>query len=451
MWNFFGTDGVRGKANHEPMTVETALKIGKAIACLFQDPQGKSSGRIIVGKDTRLSGDMIEHALIAGICSMGSHALRAGVIPTPAVSFLTVQEKADAGIMISASHNPYDDNGIKIFADHGRKLSDEGESVLENMLLANNFDSCLPPSDALGHVFRMDDAQRKYIDFLKETFLSEETLAGTKIVLDCAHGATFQIAPAVFRELGGDTITLFDNPNGININHECGSQHPKRLAEEIIRNKACCGFAFDGDGDRVIAVDEEGQVLTGDQMLAICARFMKEEGILANNLLVRTVMSNIGLTIALKELGIDYVLTDVGDRYVLEAMLDKGAVLGGEDSGHLLFLNHHAAGDGILSALQVMGIMKKRKKKLSELARIMTVYPQTLMNVETRSRPDLSTIPAVQRVIEDVEASLQDKGRVLVRYSGTQNLCRVMVEGPTPDETSLYCKQITDVIRAELG
>lgn len=451
MGRFFGTDGVRGKANCEPMTVETALKIGKAVACLFHDAQGHGSGKIIVGKDTRLSGDMIEHALIAGICSLGSQVIRAGVIPTPAVSFLSVREKADAGIMISASHNPYADNGIKIFAGHGRKLPDDQEDILENMVLADNFVSRLPPSDALGHVSRMDDARRKYIDFLKGTFLPGETLAGRKIVLDCAHGATFQTAPAVFGELGGDVVTLFNDPDGININHECGSQHPKRLAEEVVRGKACCGFAFDGDGDRVIAVDEEGQVLTGDQVLAICARFMKEEGILANNLLVRTVMSNIGLTIALKELGIDYVLTDVGDRYVLEAMLDKGAVLGGEDSGHLLFLRHHTTGDGILSALQVMGIMRKRKKKLSELARIMTVYPQTLMNVETKSRPDLAVIPAVKKVIGEVEASLREKGRVLVRYSGTQNLCRVMVEGPTREETARYCEQIAGVIRAELG
>ena len=451
MGKFFGTDGVRGKANHEPMTTETAMGIGKAVACLLQNPQRRGPGLIIVGRDTRLSGDMIEHALIAGICSMGSNVMRAGVIPTPAIPLLAVQEKADAGIVISASHNPYDDNGIKIFAGNGRKLSDEDEAILEDLFLGGNFASRRPPSDALGRVLPMNDAQRRYIDFLKGTFLPGETLAGMKIVLDCANGAAFQVGPAAFRELGGDVITLFADPDGININHECGSQHPERLAEEVVRSGAHCGFAFDGDGDRVIAVDEKGQILTGDMILAVCAQFMKEEGILANNLLVRTVMSNIGLTIALKELGIDYVLTDVGDRYVLEAMLEKGASLGGEDSGHLLFLNHHTTGDGILSGLQVMGVMKNRKKSLSDLARIMTVYPQVLINVETKSRPDLATVPAVKKVIEDVETALQEKGRVLVRYSGTQNLCRVMVEGPTPEETELYCRKIADVIKTELG
>jgi phosphoglucosamine mutase len=431
------------------MTAEMALRIGRAAACLFRRPG--HAGHIIVGKDTRLSGDMVESALVAGICSMGVQVTLAGVIPTPAISFLAANSRADAGIMISASHNPYYDNGIKIFAGDGRKLPDEKEEAIEEMVFENDFQAHLPPSNALGRAMRMDDAPGRYIAFLKRTFPQGQTLEGMKIVLDCANGATYRVAPDTFLELDAEVTTLFHEPDGKNINRECGSQHPERLAEEVIRQHADCGFAFDGDGDRMIAVDEKGNVLTGDQILTVCAGAMKEEGALTNNLVVRTVMSNIGMTLALKAMGIDYTITDVGDRYVLEAMVAKGASLGGEDSGHLIFLQHHTTGDGILSALQVLGAMRKRQKPLSDLAGMMTVYPQILMNVETKSRPDLSTIPAINGAITDVEKALGDRGRVLVRYSGTQNLCRIMVEGPTREETETFCRKITDVVRAELG
>jgi phosphoglucosamine mutase len=449
MGKLFGTDGVRGRVNEAPMTAEMALRIGRAAACLFRRP-GHTS-HMIVGKDTRLSGDMVESALVAGICSMGVQVTLAGVIPTPAISFLAANSRADAGIMISASHNPYYDNGIKIFAGDGRKLPDEKEEAIEEMVFENDFQAHLPPSNALGRATRMDDAPGRYIAFLKRTFPQGLTLEGMKIVLDCANGATYRVAPDTFLELDAEVITLFHEPDGKNINLECGSQHPERLAEEVRRQHADCGFAFDGDGDRMIAVDEKGNVLTGDQILTVCAAAMKEEGTLTSNLVVRTVMSNIGMTLALKAMGIDYVITDVGDRYVLEAMVAKGASLGGEDSGHLIFLQHHTTGDGIISALQVLGAMRKQQKPLSELAGIMTVYPQILMNVETKSRPDLSTIPAISGVIADVEKALGERGRVLVRYSGTQNLCRVMVEAPTREETETYCRKITDAVRAELG
>lgn len=449
MGKLFGTDGVRGRVNEAPMTAEMALRIGRAAACLFRR-EGHTS-HIIVGKDTRLSGDMVESALVAGICSMGVHVILAGVIPTPAISFLAANSRADAGIMISASHNPYYDNGIKIFAGDGRKLPDEKEAAIEAMVFQNNFEAHLPPVNALGRAMRMDDARGRYIAFLKRTFPQDQTLEGMKLILDCANGATYRVGPDTFSELDADVKTLFHEPDGKNINLECGSQHPERLAEEVIREGADCGFAFDGDGDRMIAVDEKGNVLTGDQILTLCAAAMKDEGSLTNNLVVRTVMSNIGMTLALKAMGIDYSITDVGDRYVLEEMVAKGASLGGEDSGHLIFFQYHTTGDGILSALQVLAAMKKRQKPLSELAGIMTVYPQVLMNVETKSRPDLATIPAISQAIAEAEKALGDRGRVLVRYSGTQNLCRVMVEGPTREETETYCRKITDVVRAELG
>ncbi len=449
MGRLFGTDGVRGRVNQHPMTAEMALAIGRATACLFR--REGHVGHIVVGKDTRLSGDMVENALVAGICSMGVHVILAGVIPTPGVSFLTSNSRADAGVMISASHNPFSDNGIKIFSDSGRKLSDAREEVIEQMVFDDGYRDLLPAAHALGTVMRMDDARGRYMTFLKRSFPAHQGLEGVKIVLDCANGATYRVGPDTLAELGAEVVTLFDQPDGRNINLECGSQHPERLAEEVVRCGADCGFAFDGDGDRVIAVDEKGRVLTGDQILTLCAASMKEEGTLTNNLVVRTVMSNIGMTMALKKMGIDYAITDVGDRYVFEEMVAKGASLGGEDSGHLIFLQHHTTGDGILSALQVLAAMGKSKKRLSELAGIMTVYPQVLMNVETGSRPDLATVPAVGLVVAEVEKALGDRGRVLVRYSGTQNLCRVMVEGPTREETEAYCKKITDVVRAELG
>jgi phosphoglucosamine mutase len=449
MGKLFGTDGVRGVANEYPMTAEMALNIGRSAAYLF-----KRKGhipRIIIGKDTRISGYMLENALVSGICSMGVNALMVGPLPTPGIAFATNSMRADAGIVISASHNPFQDNGIKIFSSDGFKLPDEKELEIEKLIFSNNMDALHPSPNELGKAYRIDDARGRYIVFLKNTFPKDYTLEGTKVVLDCANGATYRVAPETFFELGADVTSVFDEPNGENINTNCGSLHPEALIEEVVKRRVDVGFAFDGDGDRLIAIDEKGSVIKGDQIMAICAKEMKKEGTLTKNLVVSTVMSNIGLGIALKQLGIHHVTTKVGDRYVLKEMQAKGASIGGEQSGHVIFLQHHTTGDGITAALQLMAVMKKEQKPLSELAKVMTVFPQKLINVGVKTRPELSTIPEISEVIRDVEAQLGNKGRVLVRYSGTQSMCRVMVEGPMHEDTEKYCKQIAEVVREKLS
>ncbi len=449
MGRLFGTDGVRGVANEYPMTAEMAMNIGRATAHLFK--KKGHAPKIIIGKDTRLSGYMLENALVSGICSMGVNAILVGVIPTPGIAFLTGSMRADAGIVISASHNPFQDNGIKIFGGEGFKLPDETEAAIEELIFANNLHSLSPSPTELGKAYRMEDARGRYIVFLKHTFPKEHSLEGTRIVLDCSHGATYRVAPDTFSELGAETTTLFDEPNGRNINLRCGSQHPEALAEEVLKTRADMGFAFDGDGDRSIAVDETGTVLTGDQVLAVCAGVLKKEGGLTNNLVVRTVMSNIGLSVTLDALGIDSVMAKVGDRSVLEAMQARGAVIGGEDSGHLIFLNHHTTGDGIVTALQVAAAVKKEGKPLSELAKIMKVFPQVLINIAVKTRREIETVPEIVTAIREAEAKLGNQGRVLVRYSGTQNLCRVMVEGPTQEETAHHCRAIAAVVEKSLN
>lgn len=449
MGQLFGTDGIRGVANEYPMTAEMALNIGRATACLFK--REGHTPRIIIGKDTRISGYMLENAFVSGICSMGVNALLVGPLPTPGIAFATNSMRADAGIVISASHNPFQDNGIKIFSKDGFKLPDEKELEIEKLIFSNHMDKLHPSPRELGKAYRIDDARGRYIVFLKNTFPKDFSLEGTRVVLDCAYGATYKVAPETFFELGADVISLFDKPNGENINDHCGSQYPETLMEKVVKEKADVGFAFDGDGDRCIAVDENGSVLTGDQIMAVCAYQLKREGKLVNNLLVSTVMSNIGLNIALKELGIDNAVTQVGDRYVLEEMRAKGAVIGGEDSGHIIFLEHHTTGDGIATALQILAAMKKTQKPLSELSQIMKVFPQKLINVDVKTKPELSTIPAIVQLIKDVEKRLAETGRVLVRYSGTQNMCRVMVEGPTTEETEKYCRQIADLVLEKIG
>ena len=449
MEKLFGTDGIRGMANVHPMTAEMAMKVGRALACISKK-EGHTP-RIIIGRDTRLSGDMFESAIVSGICSMGVNASSVGVIPTPGIAFLTSSMRADAGVVISASHNPLQDNGIKIFNSEGFKLADEKETLIEEMIFFNNMHKLHPAPKELGKLSRMDDAAGRYVDFIKHTFPQDINPEGMKVVLDCSNGATYRVAPAVFAELGVDVTTLFDQPDGKNINLHCGSQHPEILAAEVLQQKADVGFAFDGDGDRVIAVDDKGNVLTGDRLLAICSAILKKEGKLKNNLVVRTVMSNLGLSVAFKELGIDSVFTLVGDRFVLEEMLARGAIIGGEDSGHLIFLQHHTTGDGLITALQVLAAMKKEGKPISEMARIMTVFPQMLINIDVKRRPAIETVPEIMAAIKQVEEKLSDKGRILVRYSGTQNMCRVMVEGPTKEETQTYCRQIADVVEKMLA
>ena len=449
MGRLFGTDGIRGVANAHPMTSEMALKVGRAIAYLSRK-EGHTP-RILIGKDTRVSGYMLESALVSGICSMGADALQVGVMSTPGVAFLTVSMRADAGIVISASHNPYEDSGIKIFSKDGFKLPDSREAAIEKILLAEDLSTFHAEPETIGKAYRIDDARGRYIVYLKRSFPDVFSLEGMKIVLDCANGATYRIAPEVFFELGAKVLPLFHEPDGKNINKGCGSQHPEALSYEVVKNGADAGFAFDGDGDRVIAVDEKGDVLTGDHMLVLCAAAMKRQGTLKNNLLVATVMSNLGMKVALKEQGIDMAETKVGDRYVLEEMLKRGAVIGGEQSGHIIFLDHHSSGDGIISALQVLRAMKTEGKPLSELAKIMKVFPQKLINIDVKSKPDLDTFPEIMSVINEVEEVLGENGRVLVRYSGTQQMCRVMVEGPTEHETERYSKMISKVIADRIG
>jgi phosphoglucosamine mutase len=448
MNKLFGTDGIRGIANEHPMTTEIALNVGRAIAYLSK--RKGHTPKIIIGRDTRLSGDMFEGAIISGICSMGVNAISVGVMPTPGIAFLTHDMRADAGIVISASHNPSQDNGIKIFNSDGFKLSDEKENQIEELIFANNMEKLHPVPKELGKVSRLDDAAGRYVDFLKSTFPQEINPEGMKVVLDCGNGATYRVAPEVFAELGVEVTTLFNQPDGKNINLNCGSQHTEALVAEVLRQRTDVGFAFDGDGDRVIAVDDKGTVLTGDRMLAVCSAILKKEGKLKNNLVVRTVMSNLGLSVAFGKLGIDSVFAPVGDRFVLEEMLTRGAIIGGEDSGHLIFLQHHTTGDGLITALQVLAAMKKEGKPLSELASIMTVFPQMLINIDVKRKPEIETVPEIMAAIKKAEEALGDKGRVLVRYSGTQNMCRVMVEGPTKEETETHCRQIADVVKKML-
>jgi len=449
MGKLFGTDGVRGEANRYPMNAEIAFAIGQAVVYLLKKEHSRP--RIVIGKDTRISGYMLESALESGITSMGGNPYLLGVLPTPGIAFIAQSMRANAGIVISASHNPYQDNGIKIFSGSGFKLSDEQEEAIEDLLHSNTLHSLVPPVKDMGQAFRLEDVHGRYIVFLKNTFPRDLSIEGMKIVLDTANGATYKVAPETFWELGADIEVIHNAPNGININDNCGSQHTQDLKKKVVESGAAIGLAFDGDGDRLIAVDEKGHEITGDQILLICTKMLKEQGKLKNNLLVSTVMSNLGLRVACKKYGFKYHAAKVGDRYVLEDMLQLGSVIGGEDSGHTIFLNHHTAGDGIVTALQLLAAMVKTGKPLSELARMMDVYPQKLINVDVRSKPDIKTVPQITEVIEMVENELGNDGRVLVRFSGTQNMCRVMVEGPSHEVTEKHCKEIAEIIKSLLG
>jgi len=444
MKKLFGTDGIRGVANRHPMTPEMAVAIGRAVAAFFKTD---SSTRVIIGKDTRISGDMLECALAAGLCSMGADACLCGVLPTPGVAAIAAKLGACAGIVISASHNPYADNGIKVFDGKGFKLSESIEGELEEQIVKERHGSS---SHVVGRCDAIMDALDYYGDFLINS-VPDLSLEGLRLVLDCSHGATFQAAPDVFSRMGAEIFVLSDKPDGVNINAGCGSQHPEALRKAVVKHKAHAGFAFDGDGDRVIAVDETGRVLTGDQALAVCAVHMKQAGRLVGNRVVATVMSNMGLKIALKKQEIHLSLAQVGDRYVMEMMKSEGAVLGGEDSGHTLFLDRHTTGDGILSALQLLEAMRTASKPLSKLAGIMSVFPQILINIPVSEKPDIETVAGIRDAVGQVETRLGDEGRVLVRYSGTQALCRVMVEGPSQKETRTFAEQIAEKVRVTIG
>jgi len=449
MGKLFGTDGIRGEANRHPMNSAIAFSVGQAITHLLRKPHHKP--RVIIGKDTRISGYMIESSLEAGITSMGGIPYLVGVLPTPGIAFITQSMRADAGVVISASHNPFQDNGIKIFSGNGFKLSDEQEDIIETLMLEGKLPDMVPPAAEMGRAYRLDDVHGRYIVFLKNTFPRELSMEDMKIVIDAANGASYKVAPDAFFELGADIEVIHNNPNGLNINDNCGSQHTRDLKKRVIETGAAIGLAFDGDADRLIAVDEKGNEITGDQILIICAKALKDEGKLKNDLLVSTIMSNLGLTVACKKYGFRQYASKVGDRYVLEDMVRLGSIIGGEESGHMIFLDHHTTGDGILTAMQLISVMVKTGKPLSELAKLMDVFPQKLINVPVKNKPEISSVPQVVEIIEEVEKELGESGRVLVRYSGTQNLCRVMVEGPSDELTEKYCEQIAGVLRVTIG
>jgi phosphoglucosamine mutase len=449
MGKLFGTDGIRGEANRYPMDAMTAFSLGQAVTRVLK--QSHHTTRVIIGKDTRLSGYMLESALESGVTSMGGVPYLVGVLPTPGIAFITESMRADAGVVISASHNPYQDNGLKVFSGAGFKLSDEQEAAIEDLMLGGRLPEMVPAPHDMGRAYRLDDAAGRYIVFLKNTFPRTLSMEGMKIVLDTANGATYRVAPHAFTELGADITVIHDEPNGLNINDNCGSQHTGDLKKAVVETGAAIGLAFDGDGDRLIAVDERGNEITGDQILIICAKMLKDEGKLTNDLVVSTIMSNLGLRIACKRHGFEHHASKVGDRYVLEDMQRLGAVIGGEESGHMIFLEHHTTGDGILTAMQLLAAMLKSGKPLSELAKLMDVFPQKLINVDVKSKPDIESVPQIVEAIKQVEAKLGEEGRVLVRYSGTQNMCRVMVEGPTKEVTETYATLLADVVKTAIG
>jgi phosphoglucosamine mutase len=431
------------------MTAEVALQLGRALAYVIKTGPGKD--RIVVGKDTRLSGYLLEYAITAGICSRGVDVLLLGPLPTPGIAFITSSMRADAGVVISASHNPYQDNGIKFFSGNGFKLPDEIEAHIEKLMADPGVDEARPTATEIGQAFRIDDARGRYISFLKSAFPKELELDGLKIVVDCGHGATYRVAPVVLAELGAEIIPLGVRPNGRNINHKCGSNHPEATASLVKRHKADLGIAFDGDGDRVIMVDHRGNVVDGDHILAVCARDMHRRGRLKRKTVVGTVMSNLGLEVALKDMGCKLVRTAVGDRYVVESMLSGGYNLGGEQSGHLVFLDHTTTGDGILTALRLLAVMIREEKPLAELVRVMENYPQVLINVRVKERRDFQDLPAARQALQAAEKSLGKRGRLLVRYSGTEPLLRIMVEGEDPQEIGQLAQDLADTLKTLLS
>ncbi len=447
MGKLFGTDGIRGVANIEPMTAERVLEIGRAIAFVCKKQTDRNHQHtILIGKDTRVSGYMLENALTAGICSMGVNVLLVGPMPTPGIAFLTQSMRADAGLVISASHNPYQDNGIKIFSRDGYKLPDSVESEIEELVLSGEIKEHRTTKDGLGRARRIDDAIGRYIVFCKNTFPNHLSLEGTRIVLDCSNGATYKVAPIIFRELGADVTAIHNEPDGLNINEQCGSQHTNDLKEKVLELRADIGLAFDGDGDRMIAIDEKGNELNGDHIIAICSKMYKDMGMLENNLAITTVMANFGLFKAFETLGIEYDVAPVGDRYVLEMMKKKKAVIGGESSGHMIFTNHHTTGDGIVSALQLLAAMLSSGKQMSALAGIVTMSPQVLQNITVSRKPPIAEVQELQEAIKQAEEQLAGEGRVLVRYSGTQPMCRVMAEGPSHEITEKIVKDIAVIV-----
>ncbi|HEX2930899.1 MAG TPA: phosphoglucosamine mutase [Candidatus Binatia bacterium] len=467
----FGTDGVRGVANQEPMTSEMALKLGRAIAkVLHESKPSESAGRmpppsfsrkngeddkhvykILIGKDTRLSGYMLETALASGIVSMGADVLLVGPMPTPGVAFLARSMRADAGVVISASHNPYQDNGIKFFSWDGFKLPDEVEARMEAMIFSGETEKSRPTASAIGKAYRISDAVGRYNVFLKNCFPRQLTLEGLKIVVDCGHGAAYKVMPEVLSELGAEVLPIGVQPDGENINRRCGALYPETARDVLMHEGADIAVSLDGDADRAVFVDDTGEILDGDQVLAICALDMKQKGVLTGSGVVATVMSNLGLELAMRNADLEVVRTQVGDRYVVERMLQGNYNLGGEQSGHILFLDHNTTGDGAITCLQILALMVEKRKRLSELKKVMTRLPQVLVNVAVKERRELSSMSKVTRKISEIERALAGRGRVLVRYSGTELLARVMLEGEDEKKIQAMAQEIADGIRAEVG
>jgi len=449
MARLFGTDGVRGEANVN-LTPELAYRLGRA-ATIYFGRDSEEQPLILIGRDTRLSGEMFEAALTAGICSAGGRAMLAGVIPTPAIAYLARRHKAKAGIVISASHNPFHDNGIKFFGGDGYKLPDAVEDELEEIVhqLENDDNLARPTGEKIGHIEYRTDLLNQYIEFVIST--CQERFDGMKIVLDCSNGAAYEVMPKVLRELGAKVKVIHALPNGVNINDNCGSTHMESLQKAVVENNADFGIAHDGDADRCLCVDEKGQIIDGDHILVMCAQDMIKKGTLPHKTVVSTVMANIGFHKAIKEAGGRVEVTQVGDRYVLENMLKSGYKIGGEQSGHIIFTDYSTTGDGPITALQVLSSLKRSGRKASELTALMTTYPQLLVNVRVATKEGWEQNEAISAAIAKGEAELGNDGRILVRPSGTEPLIRVMAEGPDQAQLDRICNEIADVVKKEQG
>lgn len=444
----FGTDGLRGRVNQYPMLSEIALALGQAITVLFRN--GHQS-RIVIGKDTRLSGYLIENALSSGICSMGAEAIFLGPIPTPGIAFITRAMRADAGVVISASHNPYQDNGIKFFDAFGFKLPDQMEDRLQELVQSGKLADYRIEAENVGKAYRVEDASGRYIEFLKSSFPKKLSLDGLKIVIDCANGAAYKIAPTVLRELGAEVITLSIEPNGRNINENCGALHPQAMASKVREVGAHLGIALDGDADRLILCDEKGQVIDGDKVIGICAFHYAAQGALAKNTVVGTVLSNLGLELSLKGKGISFIRTKVGDRYIIEEMRKGDYTLGGERSGHIVFLDKTTTGDGMLASLQVLALMLERGLPLSELAKDILILPQVEKNVSIATRKPIEDNEVVSHAISQMRRSLGRTGEIVVRYSGTEPLLRIMAQGEDEAQIAIYVEELAMLVEREMN
>ena len=450
----FGTDGIRGVANIEPVTAETALKLGRAAAHVFGQSRSTSrSGRlkIVIGKDTRLSGYMLENAMVAGLTSLGADVLIIGPLPTPGVAYITRSLRADAGIVLSASHNPYEDNGIKFFRHDGYKLDDDIEARIEDLVFSGEIENIRPTATKIGKAYRIDDALGRYVEFAKQSFPRSLTLESLRIALDCGNGAAYKSSPCILRELGADLVVINNHPNGTNINANCGSTHPEQIQKLVRECKAQVGITHDGDADRVLLCDENGDLVDGDEIMAIAAIDHLERGCLEGNTLVATIMSNFGLDETLESRGGKVFRTKVGDRYVIEAMLRDGHNVGGEQSGHMIFRDHASTGDGIVSALQILRVMIESGKPLSELRKVLKKYPQAQRNLRVKDKPPLDTLTAIQSLLAAAESDLQGKGRVLLRYSGTEPKIRLLIEGRDQSAIDLHADRIAEALQAEIG